>query len=659
MSSADLALPPLVLYPERHAAAESVWERLALAAEAALLARATSWRARRLTPIVALVAREGEALCGLDDESLARTARAVGVALRSERKWPAPLVARSFAVIREASARLLGQRHYDVQLIAGYALLRGMIAELGTGEGKTLAATLAAGTAALAGVPVHLITVNSYLTARDAAALEPLYRFLGLTVGVITEDVSPSQRAAAYRCDITYCTNKDVAFDYMRDRLRLGRRMGNLRRKAALLSGTRDRDDSLLRGLPFAIVDEADSVLIDEARTPLILSGSGGTERDAALFDRALELARALRLGTHYTVIANERRVALLERGRVHLEDAESLGSPWDEIAEREQLIVQALTALHMLRRDEHYLIREGKAEIIDEYSGRILPDRTWSDGLQEMIERKEGLELSPRHATTARMTYQRFFRRYQRLAGMTGTAQEVVEELWRVYRLPVASIPPNRPSRRAIRPISGHADGEAKWRAIIAEVAAIHGRGAPVLIGARTVADSARASALLTEAGLTHVVLNAAQNASEAQIVARAGDCGAITVATNMAGRGTDIRPDPEALALGGLHVFVSELHEAARIDRQLAGRCARQGDPGEVRIHLSLDDTINERHCPWPLRALMPLVIGRTGSQGAAAISRLAQRRAERLHARMRRDLLKSDQWIGDAIAFAGEQE
>jgi preprotein translocase subunit SecA len=661
MSSAAIALPPVVLYPERRAGAESALERLALAAEAALLARATSWRARRLAPIVERVAREGDTLVGLDDAGLARAARAVGTALRRDQHWPAPLVARSFAIIREAAARRLGQRHHDVQLIGGYALLRGMMAEMGTGEGKTLAATLAAATAALAGVPVHVITVNSYLAERDAAALSPLYEFLGVSVGVVTERVDPAGRAAAYRCDVTYCTNKDVAFDYMRDRLRLGRRMGNLRRKAARLGGgALALENSLLRGLHFAIVDEADSVLIDEARTPLILSGSTGTERDPALFEQALALAGALRLGTDYTLIANERRVQLLERGRERLEkEASQLGSPWDEIAERERLIGLALTALHLLRRDEHYLVREDKAEIIDEYTGRILPDRTWTDGLQEMIERKEGLKLSDRRATTARMTYQRFFRRYRRLAGMTGTAREVVEELWRVYRLPVASIPPHRPSRRMTRPIVGHRDNDAKWRAILGEVAAVHRTGAPVLIGTRTVAESARASARLGEAGLAHVVLNAAQDAAEADIVARAGRSGAITVATNMAGRGTDIRPDATALASGGLHVFMSELHEAARIDRQLAGRTARQGEPGAVHGHVSLEDAIVERHCPRLLALLARLFSERLGSGGVAAVTRLAQYRAERLHARMRRELLKSDQWVGDATAFVGEQE
>ncbi|HEX4194358.1 MAG TPA: hypothetical protein VHY80_14725 [Stellaceae bacterium] len=660
MSSAAVALPPLALYPERQIAAEGTLQRLAVAFESLVRARATTRRARRLAPIVDLVAQAEATVRALDDAQLARAARAIGAGLRRDQSWPAPLVARSFAVIREAAMRRLGQRHHDVQLIGGYALLRGMVAEMGTGEGKTLAATLAAATAALAGVPVHVITVNSYLAARDAEALRPLYDFLGLSVGVITETVPLSERGAAYRCDVTYCTNKDVAFDYMRDRLRLGRRLGNLRRKAARLGrGAATLDASLLRGLPFAIVDEADSVLVDEARTPLILSGGTGVEREPTAFDQALELARSLQPERDYLFVANERRILLIERGRKALESALELGSPWDEVDERERLIVHALTALHVMHRDEHYLVRDGKAEIIDEYTGRILPDRTWTEGLQEMIERKEGLSLSERRTTQARMTYQRFFRRYRRLAGMTGTAREVVEELWRVYRLPVASIPPNRPSRRKVLAVIGHPNAAAKWRAIVAEVAMIHARGAPVLIGTRTVAESKRASDELAKAGLAHVVLNAAQDVAEAEIVGRAGALGAITVATNMAGRGTDIRPDPQALERGGLFVFVSELHEAARIDRQLEGRSARQGEPGEVRTHVSLDDAIVQRHFPPLLVATARFVAARLGSRGIAAVARLAQYRAEQLHARMRRELLKSDEWVGDATAFAGEQE
>jgi preprotein translocase subunit SecA len=657
LSRPRVAVPALRRYPERPESREAFLDRLVTAAGAMLVGRATRRRGKRLEPIVAAVARRGAAIAALDDVALARAARAAGALLKQHPDWPLDAVAQAFAVIREAADRTLGQRHFDVQLIGGYALVRGMIAEMATGEGKTLAATLAAATAGLAGVPVHVVTVNAYLAARDAERMGPLYRFLGLSVGAVTDAISPHERASAYRCDITYCTNKDLAFDYMRDRLRLGR-IGNLRRKAASLRGpAAASDQALLRGLHYAIVDEADSVLIDEARTPLVLSGPTDASREEGLFDQALALARDLTLGEDYQIIGNERRVVLLPRGRQALAAKEQLGSPWNEVAERERLVAAALTALCILRPDEQYLVRDGKVEIIDEFTGRVMPDRTWSEDLHEMVERKEGLALSGRRATLARMTYQRFFRRYCRLGGMTGTGREVAEELWRVYRLPVAAIPLHRPDRKVLRPARIHPTAMEKWNAIANEVAAMHAREAPVLIGTRTVAASLEASAALTAAGLPHVVLNAAQDKTEAQIIACAGQCGAITVATNMAGRGTDIELSPEARSLGGLHVMISELHETGRIDRQLAGRCGRQGDPGQVATHISLEDELIEHHCPSLLRTLARAAGTRSSIVGL--IARFAQRRAEGLHARMRRDLLKSDEWLGDAIAFAGEQE
>ena len=297
-----LTLPPLLPYPEQREKREAWLERAAGAAEAWVLARAMGWRMRRLAPIVSDVARHGPAMEPLDDAGLRREARSVANQLRRQADWPQDVVAQAFAVIREAASRSIGQRHYDVQLIGGYAMIRGMVAEMATGEGKTLAATLAAATAALGGVPVHVVTVNSYLATRDAELMGPLYRFLGLSVGVVTDEVPMVERPAAYRCDITYCTNKDLAFDYMRDRLALGRRVGNLRRKAAALAGAvTEFDRALLRGLHFAIVDEADSVLIDEARTPLIISGHSDSSRDEPVFDLALDYARRLRAGVHYT----------------------------------------------------------------------------------------------------------------------------------------------------------------------------------------------------------------------------------------------------------------------------------------------------------------------------------------------------------------------
>ncbi len=659
MSSPLMALPERVGPLERPAPPEDTLARAVRAAAARLFSPWTGFRARRLSRILAAVTAASGDLAGLDDDALAQAGRRAGAALRLDPNWSAVHLARALAVVREAASRRLGLRAHDVQIIGAYTLLRGMVAEMATGEGKTLTAGLAAATAALAGVPVHVVTVNSYLAKRDAEGLAPLYAFFGLSVGAVHEGLDATARRASYRCAIAYCTNKDLVFDYLRDTLRLGRRSGALRAKSAALVRSREAEPPLLRGLHFAIVDEADSVLIDEARTPLILAGVSDCPRDVALFDAALAIAGRLQAVRDYLILPNERRIVLTERGRLELVDAVRLGAPWDEIAERELLATQALTALQLMRPGEHYLVRDGAVAIVDEYTGRVLPDRTWSEGLHEMIERKEGLDLSDRHATQARITYQRFFPRYRKLAGMTGTAREVVEELWRVYRLPVATLPTHKPVRRRSPPAIGHFDRAAKWRAVVAEAAQLQGAGAAVLIGARTVAEADYASAALTDAGLPHVTLSARQDAEEATIISAAGRSGAVTVATNMAGRGADIRPDAAALAQGGLHVFLTEPHEAARIDRQLAGRSARQGEPGVLHTHFSLDDAILRDHAPpWRLAFLRRLPGGVAGPL-TVRLARAAQARAERVHARIRRELLLADHSLGDILAFTGDRE
>jgi preprotein translocase subunit SecA len=549
-------------------------------------------------------------------------------------------------------------------MVGAHAVLRGMVAEMATGEGKTLAGMLASAVAALGGVPVHLVTVNGYLAERDAALGAPFYRMLGLTSGCVTESTAPEARRAAYGADIAICTNKDLAFDYMRDLLQAGRQVGPLRGRVAALAASAPAGGRLLRGLHFAVVDEADSVLVDEARTPLILSGAAQSASEDALHhpvvhDRALDLAGRLRSGAHFAAVPAGRRVVLTAAGRGELARlCAGLGPPWDSAEERERLAGHALTALRLLVRDEHYLVRNGKAEIIDEYTGRTMPDRSWSDGLQGMVERKEGLPLSPPNHTLASMTYQRFFRRYRRLAGMTGTAREVAVELRAVYGLRVAAIPPHRPDLKRLLPPRAFANEAAKWRAIAKEAAACRAEGVPVMIGTRTVAASRAASGALAAASVPHAVLSAAQDAEEAAVIAGAGQAGVITVATNMAGRGTDIRLGPAVAARGGLHIIISELHEARRIDRQLAGRCGRQGDPGCVHVFVSGEDDLLERHAGI-LTSVVRLLPARAACAVLPRLARLAQARAERSHAAARRALLRQDEWSGDTAAFAGQQE
>jgi preprotein translocase subunit SecA len=574
-----------------------------------------------------------------------------------------PLVCHAFALIREAARRSTGLRHYDVQLMGGLALLEGMIAEIETGDGKTLTATLAAATAAMAGRAVHVVTVNDYLAERDAGITAPIYEMLGLSVGLVIHARTPRQRREAYSCPITYCTNKEVVFDYLRDRIALGHVTGNLRLKLeALVVPTPRCERLVMRGLDFAIVDEVDSVLVDEARTPLIISGqqSIGQAEDWPMV--ALELGRLLVAEVDYRIEREERRIELTQSGKARLaERGEELGGIWRGRIRREDAACQALTALHLFHCDEHYLVRDGKVQIIDEYTGRVMADRSWNEGLHQLMELKEGCAITARKTPVARISYQRFFRRYLSLAGMSGTACEVAGELYGVYRLPVVLIPPFRPVRRRVLPEQVLPTLEEKWNAVVARVRQVIGDGRPVLVGTRSVAASEALSNKLRAAAIEHVVLSAAQDEHEAEIISLAGQPGRVTVATNMAGRGVDIKLAEGIAARGGLHVILTERHEAARIDRQLAGRCGRQGDPGAFEAIISVEDTLVEAFGSMAPQRLRWLARRRSRICLAAVRKaiRIAQRRAETLHSRMRRSLLRHDHHLGTLLGFAGEQE
>ncbi len=574
------------------------------------------------------------------------------------------LVARSFALIRELAGRRLKMRHFDVQLFGGWVMLNGMLAEMETGEGKTLTATLPACTAAMAGIPVHIVTVNDFLVSRDAAWMEPLYTACGLTVGTIVEGMSGEERRRAYGCDVTYCTNKQLVFDYLRDRIVLGQRSRRLHLQLEGLHSRAPRSRQLLlRGLCYAIVDEADSVLIDEARTPLIISRSSDSKQEERAYREALRVARKLRPGHDFALRGRERTVDLTEVGRNRLTMlTRGADSVWSGTNRREDLVKRALSALHLFERDKHYLVNDGKVQIVDEYTGRVMPDRSWERGLHQLVEMKEGCELTGRQETLARISYQRFFRRYLRLAGMTGTCREVSGELWSVYRLNVVAIPTNRPLARVALPDTVYAREADKWRAIVARASELYRQGRPVLVGTRSVAASERLSDLLNAAGLPHQVLNARQNQMEAEIVAQAGQPGRITVATNMAGRGTDIRLAHGVAALGGLHVIASERHEARRIDRQLYGRAGRQGDPGSYEAIVSLEDELVVQSfgtTPADLFARLRAAGQPVPRLLGGVFPGYAQATAERVHASLRRSLMKTDDQIGDMLAFSGSGE
>ena len=573
-------------------------------------------------------------------------------------------IAQAFAVVRDVAGRELGIRHYDVQLIGGWIMMEGMMAEMRTGEGKTLAATLPACTAALTGIPVHIVSVNDYLVTRDAEEMGPIYRALGLTVGIITEEMDPDARRKAYACDITYCSNKQVVFDYLKDKIALGSGDPGLKLKLESLHSDQPRIERLLlRGLYFAIVDEADSVLVDEARTPLILSAQSQSEEQVKVCRQALFLAGQMREGTDFLLHLRERNLELLDRGKERLKEiAEPLGGLWSGERRGRELVSQALSAKHLFLRDKHYLVRDGKIQIIDEHTGRVMADRAWERGLHQMIECKENVELTSNRETLARISYQRFFRRYLRLSGMSGTLQEVRGELWSVYGLGVVTVPTNRPVIRIQRPDITYRRAVQKWTAIVKRIRAVHQRGRPVLVGTGSVEDSELLSRLLKRVRLEHQVLNAHQDEKEAEIVACAGEKGRITVATNMAGRGTDIKLGPGVKELGGLHVISSERNIARRIDRQLAGRCGRQGDPGSCEAILSLEDELVGLYFSDQVKNLLS-AFGRKNRPVPRWVSSiligLPQRMLERYHRRVRRELLKVDDQRGKLLAFTGAPE
>ncbi len=652
-----LRLARALPYPERAVQPQGAVEDWLHHAASLLPRPPQAWTRRRLARAAAMAARHGSAVAGAADAPMA-AAGAVRTALRDG--FTSDAVGRTFALLRVVATRQLGMTPYDVQLMAAYAMLRGRMAELATGEGKTLSAALTAATAALAGRMVHVVTVNDYLAARDHAQLTPFYRALGLSCGLVISGQKPAARRAAYACDIVYTSNKELVFDYLRDQMRRRASAGALHTRLARLNGRGGHEDGLvMRGLDFAIVDEADSVLIDEARTPLIISDTapGGVDHDAC--HDALRIVATLAEGVDFTVDRSARRIDVTQAGQLRVGDlSATLGGAWESTLSRSELVMQALTARLLFHRDEHYLVREGKVTIIDEYTGRVMPDRFWNDGLHQMIEAKEGCAPSRLRASVARITYQRFFARYLHLCGMSGTLAEVTRELRTVYGMDVARIPTHHRNRRRTEPTIVVRTAEAKWHAIVARATALAAEGRAVLIGTRSVAASEQASVLLRSLDVPHSLLNAAQDAEEAAVIARAGMAGCVTIATNMAGRGTDIKLAPGVSERGGLAVILSDRHDAARIDRQLAGRGARQGDAGSFLQVLSLEDALMD---PLRFNRLGRMVLAAVGANRHVARIMFAamQALAERRHRAVRRDLMRYEARLQASLAFAGRPD
>jgi len=544
------------------------------------------------------------------------------------------LLPEMFAVVREVARRQLNMRHFDVQLIGGKVLFEGKVAEMKTGEGKTLVATLPVYAMAVSGHKVHVVTVNEYLAKRDANWMKPVYEALGLTVAYIHSNQTTEEKKAAYAADVVYGTNYEFGFDYLRDNMALS------------------LEDIVQQGLDYAIVDEADSVLIDEARTPLIISGPG--QEDTRIYYELAKLARRMVPGVDFDIEEKERNVILHESGAHKVErfvKTDNLYAP--ENADLLRKVLQALRAEYLYKSEVDYIVKDGEVIIIDEFTGRLMYGRRYSDGLHQAIEAKEGVQVKGESQVLALISYQNFFKLYNKIAGMTGTAASAANEFSGIYNMDVVVVPTNKPMIRVDLPDVIYSSEEGKFRAIVADIKERHAKGQPVLIGTRSVEKSEKLSRMLKKEGIPHEVLNAKYHEKEAEIIAKAGQRGAVTVATNMAGRGVDIVLGEGVAELGGLHVIGSERHEARRIDDQLRGRSGRQGDPGSSQFYLSLEDELLKLYGGDTLKGIFDkLHVEEDDRIEHPLLTRAietAQKRVENYHYEIRKRLLDYDKCFG----------
>lgn len=571
---------------------------------------------------------------------------------------PSPeLLVESLGFIAEAAVRSLGIRPYPEQLMGARAAWDSAAIQMQTGEGKTITAAISAVMAGWRGGACHLVTANDYLARRDAGLMHPLYARCGLTVGHVIAGMNNEERRASYACDVTYSTSKELLADFLRDRMAHGAAGEG---RASAMAGARRSGPTggarVMRGLVTAIIDEADSVLIDEATVPLIISIPGKNRLLHEVVGQAREVAATLEPGRHF-VVGQGREILLTPEGCEAIgRSAGTLPAIWNAPDRSEFLVRQALSAQHLYQRDVQYAIVEQKVVIVDERSGRIMEGRSWSGGLHQAIEAKEGVPLSDPTYSHSQMSFQLFFRQYERLSGMSGTLQNVESELWSIYGLTVIEIPTHAPKRVAMGRELVFQTAEQKWGEAVREISEMVASGRAVLVGTRSIRDSEELHRKVTELGLDAVVLNALRHDLEAEIIAGAGAPGRITIATNMAGRGTDIKVSDGVVSKGGLHVIVTERHESRRVDMQLFGRTSRQGVPGSVRMLTSLEDEIFVRYTGRPLAGcLRDIAICRPGEWIAVQFNRFNQRRAEWLRARQRRQILLQDIRQTKLLSFA----
>jgi len=562
-------------------------------------------------------------------------------------------VRRALALTREVARRETGEEAFVVQIVGALGLYHGRVIEMVTGEGKTLTGSIAAPLIAWQRRHLHVFTVNDYLARRDAHSREATYRRCGVTVGAIQQEQEPPERFGIYARNIVYGTPKQITADYLRDQIRLGR-VGSAwaGRQSMVLAGVESGSGPMVPGLRAAMVDEADAVMIDEGVVPLIIARSRREDDMADVYRQGGAIAERLDEGPDYTVDHVRRRAELKRRGTHRCAQMfETLDDAiWSAPRRAEELVRQALVARHCYLRGQQYEIVDGRVIIVDEYTGRFLPDRSWEHGLHQAVEAKEGVEVTADRETLARLSFQRFFRTYPFLCGMTGTVADSKPEMEGVYQRPVTSVPTNRPLIREQWALRAFRTRDAKWAAVVEAIVREHEKGRPVLVGTRSIAASELLNRRLEARGLEHRVLNANFDAEEAELIAGAGRAGVITVATNMAGRGTDIVLDEASRAAGGLHVILTEMHGAKRIDRQFIGRSGRQGDPGSAQIFVSLEDELVTKHAPR-----MGSSMRRSGSgeelphsPAVRGLFRLAQRRGEAHDRRNRASVLRQDDWI-----------
>lgn len=586
------------------------------------------------------------------------------ISIKFKRRINDEILRQAFALVCEVVFRKMGFRPYVEQIAGALALYRGYIAELSTGEGKTITAVICATVRGWSGHPCHVITANDYLANRDAETMKPIYNFCGVSVGCVTGAMKSAERREGYAADVTYSTAKEVLADFLRDNIALGAYRNFSRR---VLSGITENVEKVVsrtvqRGIYTAIVDEADNVLIDEAVTPLIISREKDNEAFNSICKLAYGLALHLEIGKDYVLDEKNRLVRFLVDMDERLEKLQNGDYTADSLDETQKngfckvaflkdLVRQALTAINFFINGRQYVVEDGKIVIVDESTGRKMPMRSWNGGLHQMIEIKEGVKITGLKETEARMSFQRFFRLYKNFSGMTGTAKEASREFWTIYGAPVVCVPNHRRNIRKVGVLKSFSTKDAKRNAIVREIVCVHKLGRPILVGTKDIDDSEIIANKISELGLTCRIINAVRCEEEAAVVADAGKYDAITVATNMAGRGTDIKIEDRVRKLGGLHVIATECNPSARIDRQLFGRCARQGDPGSASHYASFEDDVLKRNLP---PSLMPLF--RHMGVLSVLIVKLAQFVAGKKAYQNRLSVQRMDTWLEDSLGFSG---